>query len=433
MPRVGGKVAPEELGLISAWINAGAKFDGTDSAAPLTSFSPSKKNDDKGDKLNVVTATGKEEVQFARDLGAIFLTHCFECHGQRNPRNNFSVETFNRLLRGGDGGVVLAPGKPDESLLVKKLRGMAGERMPLNLPPLGADEIAKFEKWIASGAKFDGSDPGSPLQEIVDLSAAERATHAELSERRVELAAKNWRLILPDSKPQQEEAADVLVYGSVSPELLAGVTRTAEEQVAKLRKQFKVPVDRPLIKGRLTLYVFEKRYDYGEVGTMLEHRELPAVWRGHWHYNPLDAYGCVLLDSEGHASPGLVAQQIAGAYVASLGKIPRWFAEGSARAVAAAVNRKDPRVVAWDENVARIYTASERPDSFLTGNLPPEEADILSYSFVKFLKTSNSRYDALMAALASGTSFAEAFPKAYGGSPTDQIAIWSSRAVKRAR
>ena len=56
-----------------------------------------------------------------------------------------------------------------------------------------------------------------------------------------------------------------------------------------------MPADRSLVKGRLTLYVFDKRYDYGEVGTMLERREIPASWRGHWRYTGVDAYGCVLL------------------------------------------------------------------------------------------------------------------------------------------
>ena len=35
MPRGGGKVAPQDLALLVAWINAGASFDGPDPAAPL--------------------------------------------------------------------------------------------------------------------------------------------------------------------------------------------------------------------------------------------------------------------------------------------------------------------------------------------------------------------------------------------------------------
>jgi mono/diheme cytochrome c family protein len=440
MPRGGGKVSAEELALLSSWINAGAKFDGADSAAPLTSFSsaqPAKpaKEDDAAMKIKVVAASGADEVQFARDVGPILLANCFDCHGGTNARNNFSVNTFKRLLKGGDSGEVVTPDKPADSLLMKKLRGTAasGARMPLNRPPLEDVEIAKIEKWIALGAKFDGTDPELGLEETIDLTIAQHATHDELSQRRIELAAKNWRLILPDSKANREETTDVLVYGSASPVLLADVARSANEQAARLHKLFKVPSEQPLIKGRLTLYVFDKRYDYGEVGTMLEHREIPSNWRGHWRYNPVDAYGCVLLTSEGNISPGLVAQQIVGAYLASLGKVPRWFSEGTARAVAAKVEPKDARVKAWDDQIARILQSTDKPENFLTGKLQPEDSDILSYSFVKFLMTHATRHSALVTALQQGNQFDAAFSKVFSGTPSQVVATWAPKAVKRGR
>lgn len=434
MPRAGGKLTAEELGLIAAWIDAGAKFDGPDPAAPLISYAKQPKaKDDAETQLKVVTARAKDEVRFSRDLGAILLAQCTDCHGERNPRANFSMDTFDRLLRGGDSGAVLAPGKPDESLLVKKLRGTAGARMPFEKPPLEESAIAKIEKWIALGAKFDGSSSSSTLEETVNLTGAENATHDELRRLRTDLAARNWHLMLPDAKANHEETVNLLVYGNVGAEILADLARIGDEQISKLRKLFKVPADEPLIKGRLTLYVFEKRYDYGEVGTMLEHREIPAAWRGHWHFDARDAYGCLLLSQEGQASPGLVVQQIAGAYVASLGKIPRWYAEGTARAVAARFDPKDPRVKPWDDQIARIVQANDKPDGFLTGSLQPEDGDILSYSFVKYLMTQGPRYAALMAALQQGTAFDLAFAKAYGGTPKELIAPWLARAGKRGR
>ncbi len=435
MPRGGGaKVAPDELTLLVAWINAGAKFDGPDSAAPIKSFGQNMPTaSDSPPKLPVVKAGADDAVLYARDVAPIFAANCLECHGERNPRNNFSLDTFERLLRGGDSGAVVAPGDPAESLLVKKLRGTAGARMPMNRPPLAAAEIDKIEKWIALGGKFDGSDAKLPLEETIELALAERSTHEQLMRKREELAAKNWHLILPDAQANHEARPDVLVFGGASPRALAEVAQTAEEQVGKLRKLFKVPADEPFVKGRLTLFVFEKRYDYGEVGTMLEHREIPAVWRGHWHYSPLDAYGCVLLSSEGEASRGLVAQQLAGAYIASLGGVPRWFAEGSARAVAAKLDPKDPRVKLWDEQLARIVTDSEKPDAFLTGGLQPEANDIASYSFVKYLMSSGGRYTALLAALGEGAAFDEAFSRQFGGTPRDRVFAWLAKAPKRGR
>ncbi|MBI3839781.1 MAG: hypothetical protein HY288_17805 [Planctomycetia bacterium] len=433
MPRSGGKLSDEDVGLLAAWINAGATFDGPDSAAPLTSFAQPKAKDETQSKIEVVAATGKEAVQFARDVGPVLLDHCTECHGEQNPRNQFSVHTFDRLLRGGDSGVVLAPGKPADSLLIRKLRGMAGKRMPLERPPLAEETIARIEKWIELGAKFDGSDPAAPLDELVAIAVAQNASHEQLSQARAQLAAKNWRLILPDTPGNHEETPNLVLYGSAGPEVLSDVARLADEQIVKMRKLFKVPADQPLIKGRLTLFAFDKRYDYGEVGTMLEHREIPSAWRGHWRYTGADAYACVLLSSDGQASAGLLAQQIAGAYVASLGKIPRWFAEGTARAVAAKFDPKDPRIKLWEDQIARILHGTDKPDAFLSARLAPEDGDILSYSYVKFLMTASNRYTSLIAALQQGSTFEPAFAKTFGSSPSQIADLWSAKAGKRGR
>jgi mono/diheme cytochrome c family protein len=432
MPRGGGaKVTPDELAQLSAWIREGAKFDGADSAAPLTSYAARQtKKEEPEPTTPVVAASGREEVLFARDIGATLLSTCIECHGERNPRGGLSMNTFKGLLRGGESGPVVVAGKSEESLLVQKLRGTAGERMPLDRSPLPTEVIDKIAKWIDLGAKFDGPDPGGSLEEAVALATARGSSHETLSRSRAELAAKNWRLILPDVAANQETTSDVLLVGSVSLEVLADVGRVAEEQGTKLRKAFKSAANEPLIKGRLTLYVFDKRFDYGEVGTMLEAREIPAAWRGHWRFTGADAYGCVLLSGE-RVQPGVVVQVMAGAYVASLGKIPRWFAEGTARALAARLDSKDPRVKLWDDQIARILGATDKPEGFLTASLPAEDNDILSYSFVKFLMSSSARYNALIAALQQGASFEQAFSKNFGAAPTQVVSQWLPKAVRR--
>ena len=434
MPRGGGKVPPEELALLSRWIAAGAKFDGADAAAPLASYATaSTASSENGTKmLGVAEATGREEVQFARDVGPVLLAQCTECHGEDNPRNNFSVATFERLLRGGDSGAIVSPGKPAESLLVKKIRGTAGARMPLDNPPLPDDVITKLEKWVAIGAPFDGPSPQTPLDEVVALQVASRASHDELSRSRAALAAKNWRLMLPDSPARQEETENVLVLGHVGQELLAEAARAADEQIARLRKALKVNATGPLIKGRLTLYVFDKRYDYAEAATMLEHRELPAGSRGHWRHTGVDAYGC-LLASDDRVSAGAMAQVVTGAFVAGLGKVPRWFAEGSARAMASRVDAKDPRVKLWDDQAPRIVAAGGKSDAFLTGKLSPEEADIVSYAFVKHLISGSGRYNSLIASLEQGAAFDAAFAKSFGGTPREVAAAWAARPAKRGR
>jgi cytochrome c553 len=434
MPRGDGEVSAKELATLKTWIAEGAKFDGADEAATLASLVPGA-TPLAAPQLQVMAAGANDEFQFARDIGPILLANCSECHNEEDNGNGFSVESYTRFIQGGGSGPPLVAGKAAESLIIKKLLGTApGDRMPQGRDPLPAGTIAKIEKWIELGGKFDGDNAALPLATIVAQRSAGQLDHTQLAKQRLELAERTWHLILPDTKANRVESANVLVVGGVEEETLAAVAKTAEEQVARLRRLFKVPEDQPLIKGRMTLFVFDKRYDYGEVGTMLERRELPPTWRGHWVYNPLDPYGCILLTDDGQAPAGLVAQQIAGVYVASLGKVPRWFAEGSARAIASRLDPKDPRVKQWDDQAADVLSTADKPEEFLAGGLPPEDGDVLSYSFVsKLLMTPAGRYVGMVSALQSGTSFDQAFANAYGNTPAEAVPSWTPRVNKRRR
>lgn len=380
------------------------------------------------EKLEVVRSDGSDKVLLVRDLGPVLVEQCLECHGGQNAGNGLNMFSFARLLAGGNRGAPWSPGKSGESLIVKKLRGQAdGQRMPRGKPPLPEEVIARFEKWIDLGAKFDGEDPAAPLEDAVALVAAVNSTHDELAKSRAELAAKNWQLVLPDTKAVVIDSPQVLVYGSVDRQQLEHVARVADEQAAAIAKLFKLSPSGPLVKGRITLYVFDKRFDYAELGTMLERRELPADWRGHWRYTGVDAYSCLLLTSD-ELPKGLVAQQIAGAYVASLGKVPRWFSEGTARAVAARLDPRDQRVKQWDAAVTRLLQSLEMPEAFLEGKLAPEEADALSYGFVKQLMASASRFNRLLQSLTAGQAFDAAFGEAMKASPSELAGEWVRRA-----
>ncbi|HEV3417484.1 MAG TPA: c-type cytochrome domain-containing protein, partial [Pirellulales bacterium] len=158
MPRGGGQVAKDELAMLVRWIDQGAKFDGanpTDSIAGLGS--PIAANMTPEPMLSVVAATGKESVLFSRDIAPVLAEQCMVCHGtQNNPGGQLRLETFAALLSGGTSGVCIQPGNPMASLIVRKIKGLSGDRMPKGKPPLSAAVIAKFEKWVAEGAKFDG-------------------------------------------------------------------------------------------------------------------------------------------------------------------------------------------------------------------------------------------------------------------------------------
>src|SRR5690606_18403440 len=208
-----------------------------------------------------------------------------------------------------------------------------------------------------------------------------------------------------------------------------------EAVLPKVAAILKAPANQPLIKGRMTLFVFDKRYFYAEFGNMVEKRELPASLRGHFVANPVDVYAAyVHPQSADYASDVMIAQQVAGGYVANLGQnTPRWFAEGTARAVAAKIGPDDPRVAAWEASLPEVLSGMSSPDDFLTGKLSPENADICNFSFVRFLMKDTRRFDALLSNLRKGQDFNQAFATAYGGNPAQATIAWARSGPARRR
>ncbi len=91
---------------------------------------------------------------FEKKIRPVLIQHCYECHSAdtKNLKGSLLLDSKQGLLKGGDSGTALVPGKPAESLLLETLR--YGEDS-YQMPPKGklSDEvIANFEKWIAMGA-----------------------------------------------------------------------------------------------------------------------------------------------------------------------------------------------------------------------------------------------------------------------------------------
>jgi hypothetical protein len=195
---------------------------------------------------------------------------------------------------------------------------------------------------------------------------------------------------------------------------------------------FSIPKDQPLIKGRMTIFVFAQRYDYAEFGQMVEKRQIPPEWRGHWIFSITDAYGALLPSrTDEYSFEALAGQQIAGAYMASLGKgAPRWFAEGSARLAASRIAPKDSRVLSWDDEMSGALGSMTKADDFQTGKLPPEHADLAAYSFVKFLARNAGMYNGLINALRNGQEFDKAFAASYRATPTQAAELWAAGAAR---
>lgn len=433
MPPSGAGIPDAELATLTKWVAEGAKFDGESTAMTLTSLLPAGTGG-ATPAMTVQMATGKETVSFAREIAAVIAERCTGCHGNQNPRNNLNLTSMANLIRGGDRGEPVLPGKPADSLLVKKLKGTAdGARMPQRGPPLDDAVIAKIEKWIEEGAKFDGPSATQPLVEVAAIAKAQASTHEQLTQDRAKLAEANWRLGLPGNTANKSESTNFLVLGNVGENTLADIAKRAEGLAPKVAEIFKAPREQALVKGRVTLFVFGDSYDYGEFGKMVEKRDLPMEWRGHYRFSITDAYAAVLVPkASDYSLDALIAQQLGAVYIASLGYItpqgkgvPHWFAEGCGRVVASRVAPKgDHRIARWDEELSGILGTMPAADDFLKDKLQPELADICSFSFAKFLMA-DRRFGNLLDALRKGGEFKETFKTTFGGTPEDAAKAWA--------
>jgi hypothetical protein len=128
----------------------------------------------------------------------------------------------------------------------------------------------------------------------------------------------------------------------------------------------------------------------------------------------------------------MLTEQIAGIYVASLGDVPRWFADGAARWAASRSETDDSRVSEWRKAAPEVARSLSQPDDFQTGKLSPAQASIAAFSFVELLTTDRTRFHKLLNAVRDGDAFDDAFRSAYGGTAADVAQIWVQRA-RRAR
>jgi mono/diheme cytochrome c family protein len=429
MPRGGLKIEPAELAMLKKWINEGASFDAQDRSASLTSLAPGVTTAALP-TVKLTRATGNETISFSNDIAPILVKNCIGCHGLgRRSSGRLNMNTFQGLLRGGESGPPVVPGRPAESLIIKKLKGTGGGmQMPANADPLPANVIAKIEKWIQEGVRFDAPNAGQPLTEVVTLAKAIGATHEELSVDREKLAMSNWKLGMPGIEVNSKQTKNFLIVGNYAEGTLVEYGAIAEQVAGKVTSILKGPANKPIIKGRMTLFVFKQRYDYSEFGKMVEKRTLPREWHGHWRYSIVDAYGAMIPPrGEEYQLGPLVGQQLAAVSLAGFKKVPEWFTEGVARVVASRLGTDDPRVKKWDAGLSRVRGLMARPDDFLTGKLGPEDRFIAAYGFAKFLMAESARFNSLIFQLRQGTEFPAAFSAAFGGSPAQAAEFWAKK------
>jgi WD40 repeat protein len=108
----------------------------------------------RADEPTAAATTSQAAPEFNAQIAPLLKKYCQGCHNANDAEHGLVLDSYESLLKGGDGGAVLVAGKSDVSRLVLMLDGRAKPAMPPegNEGPT-KDEIATISKWIDAGAK----------------------------------------------------------------------------------------------------------------------------------------------------------------------------------------------------------------------------------------------------------------------------------------
>jgi hypothetical protein len=114
---------------------------------------------------------------FEKRIRPVLVEHCYDCHsGTAKIKGGLRLDSRDGWSKGGDSGIPIVPGKPDESLLIEAVRSDGD----LKMPPKGRlpqSIIDDFESWIKMGAPDPRQNAENIARRPAKLSIASAKEH----------------------------------------------------------------------------------------------------------------------------------------------------------------------------------------------------------------------------------------------------------------
>ncbi|MCY3757830.1 MAG: DUF1549 domain-containing protein, partial [Acidobacteria bacterium] len=116
--------------------------------------------------------TGGASTDFQDQVLPVLQENCLPCHDRHTRTSGFSVESLDSVVAGGARhGAAVMPGAPEQSPLIKVLRGQIEPRMPLGRA-FSEDRIRLIEQWIGGLSATPRTDsPAEPYWAYVKPAA----------------------------------------------------------------------------------------------------------------------------------------------------------------------------------------------------------------------------------------------------------------------
>jgi hypothetical protein len=95
-------------------------------------------------------------ISFKNDVKPILEARCIKCHARGRSKGGFHLDNRELLLKGGESGPAVVPGKSQESYLIELVSGVDPDNvMPKKGTKLTKEQVGVLRAWIDQGAPWD--------------------------------------------------------------------------------------------------------------------------------------------------------------------------------------------------------------------------------------------------------------------------------------
>jgi len=101
---------------------------------------------------------------FEKEVRPVLADHCYKCHGKEKQKSGLRLDSRDLVLKGGEVGPVVVPGKPESSRLILAINHAKAkdvEPMPSADEKIPAKAIAALTEWVRQGLPWPAE--ASPL------------------------------------------------------------------------------------------------------------------------------------------------------------------------------------------------------------------------------------------------------------------------------
>ena len=149
-------LSAKEIADLKAWIAQGAPW-AAGAATAANAAAPAAAKPHAKPVPYPRPATPEQLVYFEKNVRPILVNRCYNCHSDAfKEAGGLRVDIGIAIFNGGNDGAVIAPGHPEKSLLIERIKSAdKKKRMPQESEEaLPANEIATLETWIKDGAAW---------------------------------------------------------------------------------------------------------------------------------------------------------------------------------------------------------------------------------------------------------------------------------------